>query len=30
MKLGISKYKLIEDLPIYLEKKLNEIEDTNK
>ena len=26
MKLGISKYKLLEELPEYLEKKLNEIE----
>ncbi|MCR5422224.1 MAG: PDDEXK nuclease domain-containing protein [Bacilli bacterium] len=26
MKLGISKYKLIEELPAYLEKRLNEIE----
>ena len=26
MKLGISKYKLIEELPTYLEKRLNEIE----
>ena len=27
MKIGISKYKLLEELPEYLEKKLNEIED---
>ena len=26
MKLGISKYKLIEELPAYLEKRLNEVE----
>ena len=26
MKIGISKYKLLEELPEYLEKKLNEIE----
>ncbi len=25
MKLGISKYKLLEDLPLYLEKKLNDV-----
>ena len=27
MKLGISKYKLLEDLPLYLERKLKEKED---
>ena len=27
MKLGISKYKLIEELPLYLEKKLKESDE---
>jgi hypothetical protein len=30
MKLGISKYKLLEELPDYLEKKLEEEKITNR